>query len=237
MGREKNFSGFLSETFDLIGQNMGPILAYIVVMGGLNAAGLMLGLIDGGSTLASVAFGFSVDASDGLAPGLFQLTVGVLSIVASYLLLARLLESRGRLPVRETRIWAYVGLSILSVLGFMFGFLLLIIPGVILMVRWSATSGYLIERRLGVIECMTASWDATRGSSWPIFFVALVLFLGLAIVGGVAGSVVAVIGANAVTAVFSSLAEVAGNAVFLAFGIAVYLLVDNNARDIGDVFA
>lgn len=237
MGRDKTFSGFMGATFDLIGENAGPLLLFVAVLGGLNTVGLLLGYIDAVGSLASIGFGFNIDPADGVFAGLFQIGVGVLSIVASYLLLARLLESQGRLPVRQTRIWAYIGLSILSVLGYMLGFLLLIIPGLILLVRWSATSGYLIERRLGVIDCMTASWDATRGSSWPIFLAGLVLFLGLMVIGGAIGGIGSVIGSNPVTVAFSSLAEVAGNALFLAYGIAVYLLVDDNARDIGDVFA
>lgn len=236
MTRDKDFSGFISETFGLLSRNAVPVLVFIAVLGGLNSLGLFLGYISEGDTLAGIGFGFSVDPADGLAAGLFQLAVGVLSIIASYFLLSRLLEGEGRLPVRDTRIWAYVGVMILSTLGMILGFMLLFVPGIILLVRWSATSGFLIERRLGLIESMSASWDATRGSSWPIFFVGLVLFIGLAVVGMVTGGMGMAIDSPMVTAVLSSFAEVAGNAVFLAFGIAVYLVVEDNSDAISDVF-
>lgn len=236
MTRTKDFGGFISETFGLLGRNAAAVAVFVAVLGGLNSLGLILGYMTESDTLAGMGFGFNVDPADGLAAGLFQIAAGVLSIVASYFLLAKFLEGEGRLPVRETRIWAYVGVMILTMLGMMVGFLLLFVPGIILLVRWSATSGYLIERRLGLIESIAASWDATRGSSWPIFFVAVVLFIGLAVAGMAIGSVGFVIGSSMVTAVISSFAEVAGNAVFLAFGIAIYLVVDDNSGAIGGVF-
>lgn len=236
MTRDKTFGGFLGETFALISRNAVPIMLFVAVVGGLNAVGLMLGYVDESDTLAGVGFGFTVNPTDGLVAGLFQIAAGVLSIAASYFLLAKFLENESRLADRATRIWAYVGAMFLATLGMIGGFLLLIVPGIILLVRWSATSGYLIERRLGVIDCFKASWDATRGSSWPIFFAGLVLFIGLVIAGGIVGGIGYAVSSELVTAIISSVLESAGNAAFLAFGIAVYLTVEDTGGAISDVF-
>lgn len=237
MNREKSFSGFLGETFDLVGQNAVPILLFVLVLGVLNTVGLMLGYVDPDGTFASLGFGFNIDPAVGWIAGLYQILAAVLSVVASYFLLARFLESRGRLPVRDTRIWAYVGITIVSVMGMIFGFLLFVVPGVILLVRWSASSGYLLEGRLGIIDSLKASWEATRGHSWPIFFAGLVLFLGLGLASGIVGSAIDFTGSALMVALFSSMMEMAGNALGLAFGIAVYLLVADNSNEISEVFA
>lgn len=236
MQRENTFGGFLGGTFAVIGRNAVPIALFVAVLGGLNAVGLMLGYVDESDTVAGASLGFAVDGSEGLAASLFQIFAAVLSIIAAYLLLAKFLEGEGRLPDRSTRIWAYVGVMIFALIGLMLGFLLLIIPGIILLVRWSATSGFLIERRLGVVDCFKASWDATRGFSWPIFFAGLVLFIGLAIAGGAIGGIGYATGSELVVALISSFLEAAGNAAFLAFGIAVYLAVEDNSGAISDVF-
>ncbi len=236
MQRDKTFGGLLGGTFALIGRNAVPIALFVAVLGGLNAVGLVLGYVDESDTLAGFGFGFDVDPAEGLIASLFQLCAAVLSVAAAYFLLAKFLETEGRLPDRSTRIWAYVGVMILATLGMIGGLLLLVVPGVILLVRWSATSGYLIERRLGVIDCFKGSWDATRGSSWPIFFAGLVLFIGLVIAGGIVGGIGYAVSSELVTAIISSVLESAGNAAFLAFGIAVYLAVEDDSGAISDVF-
>lgn len=237
LARDTDFGGFLGQTLDLMGANARAVVLFVLVLGGFNATGLMLGLIDGSDTIAGLGFGFNIDAEEGLIAGLFQIASGALTFIASYFLLMELLASCGRLPDRSTRIWAYIGMGILSMLGMVLGFLLLIIPGVILMVRWSASSGFLIADRMGISQSLGASWDATRGHSWPIFFAGVVLFIGLAIIGGVLGGLAGFAGNDLLIAVVSSMAEATGTALGLAFGIGVFTLVHDNSSQIGEVFA
>ena len=235
--REKDFSGFIGETLDLASENAQALALYVAVIGGLTALGLILGLTDPDGSIAGFGFGFTVDYNDSLASTFYELAVAVVTIIAAYFLIAQLLQSRGRLKSRETRIWAYIGMSILSVLGLILGFLLLIVPGIILMVRWSAASGFLIGARSGVTESLGNSWEATRGHSWPIFFTGLVLFLGLAIFGAVLGGIAGVLGIDALTAIVSGAVEALANAIFIAMGIAVYCLVADDSEQTADVFA
>lgn len=90
-------------------------------------------------------------------------------------------------------------LALLSALGIGLGFLLLIVPGVILYVMWSVAAPALVEERLGPIEALGRSSDLTRGARWKIFglilvilvlywlFSALVAMLGVLWYGGLDG--------------------------------------------------
>lgn len=237
MKREKDFGGFLGQALELIGNNITAVLIFVAVLAGLNTIGLMTGLIEADDTIAGLGFGFMVEATDTFATAGYEIGVAVITIVASYFLLAQYLESSGRLRDRDTRIWAYIGMAILSGIGTVLGFLFLIIPGLILMVRWSAASGFLIGARKGVTESLGDSWEATRGHGWPIFFAGLVVFLGIIIVSAILGGAVGFSGNELAIALISSVAEAATNAVFLAFGIGVFLLVHDDTEEIGEVFA
>lgn len=238
MKRDADFAGFMGETVALVSDNLRFVAIYVLLVGGLNAAGIFLGLTAPASTGSGfqTSLGAMASFDAGLAGGLFSLGVGIVSIVAAYFLLSKLLESRGRLVDTDTRIWAYVGMMILSILGMMIGFLLLVIPGLILLVRWSASSGFLIGGKRGVIESLGDSWAATRGKSWPIFFVGLVLFIGFSVISGTMLGAIGATGLNQGVMATSALINAFSSAVFYALGVAIYYLVQNDEREIGAVF-
>jgi hypothetical protein len=62
-----------------------------------------------------------------------------------------------------------LGLSILMALGLTVGFLLIIVPGVILYVLWSVAFPALVADDLGVIESLGRSVELTKGARWRIF--------------------------------------------------------------------
>jgi uncharacterized membrane protein len=70
-----------------------------------------------------------------------------------------------------------IGLSILFTLGLMFGLLLLVVPGIILFVRWSVASAALVEEDGGVIEAFSRSNELTRGARWHVFFLMIIVLV------------------------------------------------------------
>ena len=68
-----------------------------------------------------------------------------------------------------------IGLAILYSLGVALGFMLLIVPGIMLMVAWIVAAPALVEERQGVFEAFQRSRDLTRGARWKIFGTLLVL--------------------------------------------------------------
>ena len=235
MERQLAFGGILGETAAAIAGAAAYVVALIVALAGLGIAGQM-----GGAVNPDQLWGFGFTYEDdttalGLAAALAQLVV---QFVGCYFVLARMLQVRGHLTAGGTRIWAYIGLSIVTGIAIMFGLVLLIVPGVILLVRWSAAPGYLIGRGTGVGEAMSKSWDATRGHSWPIFFAGLVLlvvFIGAAVVIGLGSDLAG--SATIGEIVAGSIIEAVMTAVSLAFSAAVFMLLDRDVEKFDEVFA
>jgi uncharacterized membrane protein len=67
-----------------------------------------------------------------------------------------------------------VGLEIMMGVGILFGFILLIVPGIILLGRWFLAPYILVDRDTPVSEALVQSWEMTKGYAWPIYSVILV---------------------------------------------------------------
>lgn len=83
------------------------------------------------------------------------------------------------------RYWQSIGVSLLTALIVMVGFVFLIIPGIYLAVKLSQTSYRFVEDELGVIDAIKASWEDTKGHWWPLFGMIFVA-LGVIILGALA---------------------------------------------------
>lgn len=236
-GRQADFGGIIGETTALVSDTITPALLLTFVIAGIAFAGEMTGLVDPDNVAASLGFGFMVDGDDGIGSALFGIIGAVVSVVGSYFYLQHLLASRGALGEGGTRIWAYVGLTIISSLGMIVGFLALIVPGIVVMCRWSASSGFLLGERTGVVDSMGESWDATRGRGWPIFFAGLAMFAAYLLIAAAVGGAVSAAGEEIIVAAAAALAEGFGTVLSLAFGIAVYLLVHDRTTQVSEVFA
>ena len=233
MQKEVSFGGIFRALASLLSGSSREVALFTLVVGGLTAAGIVSGMTE--PTSGTVDFGFMVDDTSSPASALFDLVSAVVGVVANYLLIKRFVAVTGQND-SGNRFWPYVGMAILSAIGIVLGMILLIVPGIILLVRWSAASGYLIGEGQGVTESLSSSWSATKGHSWPIFFAGLVLFLGVAIAAGMIGGILGVISTTAVNAV-SAFLEAVSSAIFSAFGIAIYSLVRNDSRQLNEVFA
>lgn len=85
--------------------------------------------------------------------------------------------------------------AILAGIGIAIGLLLLIVPGLYLLTRWSMLGPAIVLERLGAGAAFTRSHELVRGNGWPVFGLLVLMFLGNIIVGGLIGS--------AITAVFT----------------------------------
>lgn len=57
------------------------------------------------------------------------------------------------------------------------GFILLIIPGIILSIRLGFYNYYIVDKNMGPFEALKASWAVTKGISWNLFLLGLLLGL------------------------------------------------------------
>ncbi|HEY5941947.1 MAG TPA: hypothetical protein VIT89_03695 [Solirubrobacterales bacterium] len=84
-----------------------------------------------------------------------------------------------------------IGAGILSGFGIVFGFVLLVVPGLYLLTIWAVIAPVIVVERLGVFDAFGRSRQLVRGSGWPVFwtvvasflitFVAVVVFAAIAV--------------------------------------------------------
>ncbi len=90
-----------------------------------------------------------------------------------------------------TKTLPVLGLYILWFLGVGLGWLLLLVPGLIVMTMWSAAMPVLIGENIGVIAAFGRSRELTRGSRWSIFGTLFIFVIAIyAILFGILGTLI-----------------------------------------------
>lgn len=103
--------------------------------------------------------------------------------------------------------WPLVAVSLLFGLGVAIGFVLLIVPGVILVVLWAVVAPVTVLERPGVFAAFGRSRELVRGNGWNVFGVIAVVFLAVVLVSAAAG-----IGSGSLGSVGRALVQWAVNA-------------------------
>ena len=139
-----------------------------VVSGG-GIALLLVGLVL--STVASVWLqGMVIEAVRDMEDGRRDFTLGGLF--------------RSVMPVLP----ALLGIGLLAGLGIGIGFLLLIVPGLILLTWWSVVAPAVVIERRG-LDAFSRSRDLVRGNGWQVFGVIVVVFVIQFIANNVLGAI------------------------------------------------
>jgi hypothetical protein len=177
----------ISETFSTYGQNLGALLgsalAVFIVVGliaGLlqSIGGIFFVLLAAAVRIAGQALyvGFVVELVRDVRDGRRDQMVGDLfSAAAPYIL-----------PL--------IGFGILAGIGIAIGFVLIVIPGLILLTFWSVGAPAIVVEGTGPIDAFGRSWNLVRGEAWAVFGVLLLTFLIVVVVGAVLGAIGAAIG-------------------------------------------
>jgi hypothetical protein len=167
---------------------------------------------------------------------LWYFSIAVASVIAIYFLVEAMLRQAALMDhFGSRRILPYVGQAIVMGFGIVVGFVLLIIPGLILLARWSLAPALLIGKGMGAIDAMQRSWELTRGHTVAIVIAAILLF-GIAFLGS--AIIYALFGEESVAALF--VAQVLQNgvsAVSAALGVALLNLLDDSPGQFDEVFA
>jgi len=167
---------------------------------------LLVGLIVGGPIMVVYFVGMfaSIAASEGavagsaadpdmaaaVALGLLGTVLGVmfLAMLLAPLFMARLMRMamtavRGGTPAigdvfkGEMRYGSMLALAFLQGLAIMVGYMLLVVPGVILALGLYFSAFLVVDQRMGAVEAMKASWQLTSGRKGQVFVLMLVLGL------------------------------------------------------------
>lgn len=248
MDREADVGGILSQTVEVVGSAGRAVLVYTLVLGMLAGVGGLFGLVAMDDTVWSRRIGVTFTNTDtlGLASGAFETLSLIVFVIASYLLLRQMMVGLGRTPAPGSRFWSFLGMSILALIGLGLGFMLFVIPGIILLVKWSAANGYVMTGEHGIRGSLGASWEATSGHGWSILGAGVILWIAMAILSGMLVGVLFGVGMQNLSGAFqpltglvvalSGFVESFTNAVSFAFSIAVFHLLAPADTSVADVF-
>jgi hypothetical protein len=166
---------------------------------------------------------FTWDAAPMSQLGVTPLRI-VIGVFFSYNLLKVMIDRTGLRSRGDADVFlAYFGLTILYGLAIVVGLILLVIPALFLMARWSLAQPLVVARGDGVMKAFGQSWERTSGNDFPILIAVLVLVMiptAIAIAAGVMfakGDVVGMI----VTQVAQTVASLLG----LCMSVALYGII------------
>jgi len=205
MPRKIDVGTAVSKVFAIYRAHAGPILtlsAIIVGVSGivaalLTAASPVLGILGAiiGLIASAILTGMIVELARDVQDGTLDSSIGGLYETAKPYIVPLILA------------------ALLTGIGIAIGFVLLIIPGLILLTIWSVYAPAIVLEGKGVVDSLRRSRELVRGNGWQVFGIIVVFFLlfvvlGILVsaIGGAAGAVLRVI-ANIFTAPFVALAS------------------------------
>jgi Membrane domain of glycerophosphoryl diester phosphodiesterase len=171
-----DFGRVIGGTFGLIGRNFLPFLLLAALLAGLPYFGILVLQ----SALAATDPGAMVLASFGASIG---------SLLAAMILQGALtrasiddLSGKGvsigpALSSGLRYFFPLLGLGIFLGLGIMLGLILLIVPGIILAIRWMVSSPPIVVEDVGITEAMGRSATLTKGHRWALFGLCLLYLI------------------------------------------------------------
>jgi hypothetical protein len=204
-----NAGKVIGEAFETYGKYFGPLIGGAVILIGI--AGLINGLLR---------------TTDSVILGLIGSIITLIATVLYTGYVVKLVQDvrDGRLDQSMSDLFSaaapYIGTLILNGILYgiavFFGFLALIVPGLILITIWAVVAPSIVVENQGVIDAFGRSRELVRGDGWNVFFAIVLAFLILAAVyivlaaigvgiGDDAGMVVASVIGNVIAAPVAAL--------------------------------
>ena len=199
MNRKLDVGSTLSQIFSTYGQQAGVLLPlafalYLVVA-------IITALFAGNVLLGLIAFAVGV-----IAATLYQGMV--VSLVRDVQDGTRDSSVSDLVDQTWPVVVPLIGAGILAGIGIAIGFVLLIIPGLILLTIWSVIAPVIVVEHSGAIDAFGRSRALVKGHGWQVFGVIFVVYLIVTIVGIVLGLIGAGISDTfAMRALFSLIAS------------------------------
>jgi MFS family permease len=199
MNRKISVGDSLNEVFSIYGAQAGVLLPiafwiYLVVA-------VLTGIASGSVGLLLIALVASL-----LAGVLYQ---GIVVSLVRDVQDGRRDYSMGDLIGQATPFLApLLGAGILAALGIAVGFVLLVVPGLILLTIWAVIAPVIVIEKSGAIDSFRRSRELVRGNGWPVFGTLIVAFLIVFVAGAILSSIaLAITDGVILQIVFSALAS------------------------------
>lgn len=195
-------------------------------------------LAAGFMTVVQVILDLVFAEGEGVAFGTF--IAGVINFFVTYRVTEQILRNEGLMTVWTRSYGAVFGANILTTLGIGLGFVLLVVPGLYLLARWSMVSPIIVAEGLTASQALSRSWEATRSSVWSIavVYLAYILFFVMLLAG--IGVTSAATGAEDQSIVSSLVINGAASLLGIAgilIAVAVYRAHAGGGAQYEDVFA
>jgi hypothetical protein len=135
--------------------------------------------------------GLAIDSGllAGDAANAANLALSAAATVLQFWVVRTLLQDLGHALPDRPRFPAFFVMMLATTIGVLVGCVALVVPGIILMVRWSIASPLVIGSGRPIFDAIGESWRATKKSFWAIFAV-FALVYGAAALVAMAGAAV-----------------------------------------------
>jgi ABC-type multidrug transport system fused ATPase/permease subunit len=180
MNQKLDVGGTLSQIFSTYGAQAGVLLPVALVIFAVVA--IVNAIIAGSLILLPLGLAVSV-----VAATLYQgMVVGLVRDVQDG---RRDSSVQDLIDAAWPVVLPLIGVGILAGIAIGIGFLLLVIPGLILLTIWAVIAPVIVVERSGVMDSFGRSRELVRGNGWQVFGVIFVVFLISAVVAGVLGAI------------------------------------------------
>lgn len=179
----------IARLFGVLGRNLATFLLLSVLLVGLPEAVLgflrysALAPITAGGPAAMLSRFFS-PAQVGLGVLTFLVTVAANAVLQAAVIHGAVSDLNGRraalgecLATGLRFFLPLLAIGIIAAVGCFFGFLIFIVPGVLLALAWSVAGPAEVMERRGVLGALGRSLELTRGHRWAILGLAVLLFI------------------------------------------------------------
>jgi len=246
------------DTFNVLGRNLGLCIGLGAIFSGVPT--FLYQYFVGSRVEAAIASAESGAAVPPVFDGTYVLT-GVFFFVV-YMVLASILQAAlVRATIQDlngqqatfadalsraiTMIVPIIGLSVLVYLGVGFAAMLLLIPGLYLLVRWSAAVPVLVQEQLGVLASMKRSSELTAGNRWRIFGLLVIVFVALWVLQLVLAlltlAIVPLLGTVVATGVAAMLSAILSGIISIALAVSYvelrYVKEGTDVKELAEIFA
>lgn len=222
----------IQQTFAVLGRNFVTFFVLALILSGIPAA--IVGYIQA-TTLGAAASGglpaFNSNYFTSMGVGVLA-TVITACVLQGALVYATVQDMNGQKPdigeCLATGLRSFLpllGLSILLGIAVVFGWVLFLVPGIMMLCAWCVAVPALVADRTGVMGAFSRSAQLTRGNRWRILGLGVIVVIISMVISMVIGAVALALtfGAGALNpvALMTSPARIVGNALMSALSSAL----------------
>jgi hypothetical protein len=197
MERKLDIGATLSQTFSIYGSQAGVLLPLALAL--FLVVAIVNWIIVGSFFLFPVGIAVSVIAAT-LYQGMVVNLVGDVEDGRRDFTIDELVRATG--PV----VLPLIGAGLLAGIGIGIGFLLLIVPGLILVTIWAVIAPVIVIEHSGVFAAFGRSRELVRGSGWQVFGVIIVVYIIVFVIGAILSGIGSGISDSAVVRIVFNLA-------------------------------